>query len=225
MRRELLYPVFLEAIAYTEDGFWKQIFEELAYGFCPYGSYFNKGFLCCSYKGKEFSYKVDPDLDPEKIYTDIYGLLAGKLGVSSSSDKAKKILDFEKICSDFQEIRNSKWSSIKRKTSRDYIIENYIVEMKKKHALSDKETKRLMSYINVGLLFKTILPKDIDYENGKIISIANVSFENSKVVLGKSGIKVEPNAYNIVFQEKGTLVELWRKYIKDKFNESTSVSE
>ena len=37
----------------------KYIFEDLAYGKTPYGAYFNKDFLCCSFKGKEFSYKLD----------------------------------------------------------------------------------------------------------------------------------------------------------------------
>lgn len=216
MKRELIYPIFLEAAKYCEDGFWKQVFEDLSYGSCPYGSYFNKGFFCCSYKGKEFSYKIEGS-DSAKIFKDIFSLLTNKLGVASSNDKAKKVQDFEKIRNEFQEIRNSKWSSIKKKTSRDYIIENFIVDMKKKYHLTDCQSKILMSNINIGLLFKTISPKDIEYENGKISSITNISFEQKEVIYDLDKIKIEQSPYTIIFQEKKTLIELWEKYLKEKY--------
>jgi hypothetical protein len=47
-KREIAYPVFLEACQYTEDAYWENIFEELAYGKAPYGTYISKDFLCCS---------------------------------------------------------------------------------------------------------------------------------------------------------------------------------
>jgi hypothetical protein len=224
MRRDLLYPIFLECVKYTEDGFWRQVFEDLAYTQCPYGSYFNKGFFCCSYKGKEFSYKIEGD-DAEKIFNDVYSLLSNKLGITSSNDRVKKIQDFEKIRNEFQEIRNSKWSSIKKKTTRDFIIENFIVEMKKTYKLSDKESRRLNSIVSIGLLFKTILPKDIEYENGRISSIANIFFSEGQVTFDHSNLHSDNMVYNIVFQEKGTLIELWRKYVKDNFSTMPKMAE
>lgn len=216
MRKELIYPIFLEAVKYSNDAFWRQTFEDMAYGICPYGSYFNKGFFCCSYKGKEFSYRLEAE-DPEKLFKDVYNLLANRLGIASSNDRSQKLQDFEKIRSEFQELRNSKWSSIKKKTSRDYIIDSFIVEMKQTYKLSDKESRRLSSIINIGLIFKTISPKEIVYENGKIKSIQNISFEKGKVIYDHNQLQIDNNGYNIIFQERGTLSELWRKYIKEKF--------
>ena len=56
---ELIYPFFIDCCKYTDDIFWKFVFEDLAYGKTPYGIYLTKNFLCCNYKGKEFSYKID----------------------------------------------------------------------------------------------------------------------------------------------------------------------
>ena len=74
MKKEIIYPVFLECCQFTIDSFWENIFEDLAYGKTPYGTYINKDFLCCSYKDKEFSYKIERK-DSEKLYKDIYNLL------------------------------------------------------------------------------------------------------------------------------------------------------
>jgi hypothetical protein len=59
VKREIVYPVFLECCQYADDIFWENVFEDLAYGKPPYGTYISKGFLCCSFKNKEFSYKIE----------------------------------------------------------------------------------------------------------------------------------------------------------------------
>ena len=59
LRKEIVYPIFLECCQYTEDTFWESIFTDLAYGKPPYGTYISKGFLCCTHKKKDFSYKIE----------------------------------------------------------------------------------------------------------------------------------------------------------------------
>lgn len=214
MKKELVYPIFLETCKYTDDGFWRQVFEDLAYGKTPYGSYINKGFLCCNYKGKEFSYKIDSQ-DSKKLFEDVFELLSKRLGVESSADKSRKIKDFVRIQEEIMEVRNSKWSGIKKKSTRDSIIENFIVEMKKKWNLTDSDARRLNSVINISLLFKTISSKDIEYEGGKITSIANIFFKEGGVEYEFETDSVEMPSYTIVFQEKVSFLELWSKYIQD----------
>ena len=85
-KKEIIYPVFLECCQYTNDIFWENIFEDLAYGKTPYGTYISKDFLCCNYKDKEFSYKIEKK-PSNQLYSDIYGLLHKKLGLLSQRDK------------------------------------------------------------------------------------------------------------------------------------------
>lgn len=89
IKKEIVYPIFLECCQYTNDIFWENIFEDLAYGKTPYGTYISKDFLCCNYKDKEFSYKIEKK-NSEQLYEDIYLLLAKKLGLLSQRDKLKK---------------------------------------------------------------------------------------------------------------------------------------
>ena len=86
VKREIIYPIFLECCQFADDIFWETIFEDLAYGRAPSGTYISKDFLNCSYKNKEFSYKIERK-DPENIYNDIYKLLTEKLGILSQKEK------------------------------------------------------------------------------------------------------------------------------------------
>ena len=58
IKKDIIYPIFLECCEYTKDEFWRSIFEDLAYGITPQGTFISKGSLCCSYKRKQFSYTI-----------------------------------------------------------------------------------------------------------------------------------------------------------------------
>ena len=99
-QREIVYPYFLHCCSKTADHFWKYIFEDLSYGKTPYGSYINKNFLCCNFKGKNFSYKLDFNKTYDKTFNDIYDLFVKKLGILSPTDKFNKRKKFDKQSDD-----------------------------------------------------------------------------------------------------------------------------
>ena len=175
IKRELIYPFFLECCQFIDDPYWIQIFEDLSYGKCPYGCYFSKMFLCCSFKGKEFSYKIVVDKDPKILYEEIYHLLFNKLGIFSENQRKSKMKNLE--FNDF-EWKDKKWNNIKKKTIKDFIIDNFIIQMKKKYELSDFQSNKLKKVILSGILLKTITPKEIIYENGSIIEIKGINFSH-----------------------------------------------
>ena len=86
IKNDLIYPIFLDCCLFTDNDFWKYILEDLAYGRSPYGTYIKKDFLCCNYKNKEFSYKINQKKEPEVIYNEIHDLLYNKLGLLSNED-------------------------------------------------------------------------------------------------------------------------------------------
>ena len=96
IKREIVYPIFLKTIQYTEDIFWKDTFENLSYSICPSGSYISKGFLCSSVKGKEFVYKFI-DKEPSRIYEDIYKLLKEKLNIMIKNERGILLREFEEV--------------------------------------------------------------------------------------------------------------------------------
>ena len=121
IKRDIIYPVFLKTIQYTEDIFWKDTFENLSYSICPNGSYISKGFLCSSVKGKEFVYKFI-DKEPDKIYEDVYRLLKEKLNIMSRNERGLLLKEFEEVEQSIKKIRTCNWNEIKKKGTKDILL-------------------------------------------------------------------------------------------------------
>lgn len=212
IKKEIIYPIFLECLAFAEDIIWKNIFEDLAYGITPYGTYISKNFLCCSYKDKEFSYKIDSSMNAQVLYTDIYNLITKNLNILSNKEKNKKRLDFTQIENDLKETQKS-WSSIKKKNIKDILIEKFIIEMKNKFSLTIKQCKYLLSTIFVGFMLKILNNSHIVYENERIIQINGIEFKPGKIIIKKNIYNINcPFSPEIIFDKK-SISENWEKHI------------
>ena len=213
INNEIVYPKFLECCEFTTDNFWKYIFEDLAYGKTPYGTYITKNFLCCNYKGKDFSYKIDNKKSAETIYNDIYNILYKKFGLLSENEKLRKRENFDKKEKEIKSLNNS-WQMIKKKNIKNIIIENYVLNMKKKYSLDNKKTKQLLSIIIIGLILKTINSNDIEYKNNKIINIKGIHFETNSIILDNDIYNFSlNNSADII--EKKIMSENWDKFINN----------
>lgn len=213
IKKEIIYPIFLECIQYTSDTFWENVFEDLAYSKCPYGTYINKGFLCCNYKDKEFSYKIEKK-DSKQLYEDVYNLLAKRLGLLSIRDKLKKKIDFNTIEEELKSNRKN-WTHIRKKNIKDLLIENYVIDMKKKYNLTNKQARTLLSNIFIGMIFKVINVKDIIYENGEIKEINGISFENNKIIYEKNMYDIDTEFQKCIIETKSSISDSWEKYINN----------
>jgi hypothetical protein len=215
-KKEIIYPFFLECCQHADDSFWEEIFQDLAYGKTPCGVYINKDFLCCSYKGKEFSYKIERKNSIE-LYKDIYTLLTERLGILSQREKNKKRFDFRRFEKDIKELRHE-WTNIRRKYVKDVLYEKYVIEMKKKYCLSVKQCKYLLAVIIISIMFRTINTKDIYYQNDEIQHIDGIVFEEGKIILQRpvcswSGKILEtPQTDN--FDGMRKMSDNWTKFLK-----------
>ena len=212
---ELIYPIFLECSKYTSDIFWKYIFEDLAYSKSPYGTYITKNFLCCNYKGKEFSYKIDTTKDAKLLFEEIYDLLYNKLGLLSDKDKLQKRQYFENSQKESHIIQTENWNSIKKKSIKTTMIENYVIHIKNKYNLSFCQSNKLLSLIVIGIIFKTITNEDIKYQDGEILSINGFQFENKKVILDKDIYDYDDPTISEVIIDKKLMSNNWYKYIQN----------
>jgi hypothetical protein len=179
IKRDIVYPIFLKTIQYTEDNFWKDTFENLSYAICPSGSYISKGFLCSSLKGKEFVYKFI-DKEPERIYNDIYGLLKLKLNIMSKNERSILLKEFEEVEENIRKIKTCTWNEIKKKGTKDILLQNFLIEMKRKYELRIGQIKKLYNLINLCMILKSISTCDIDYTDGEIKSINGITFTKGK---------------------------------------------
>jgi len=211
VKKEILYPMFLECLKYTSDSFWENVFEDLAYGKTPYGTYINRSFLCCNYKNKEFSYKIEKK-DSEQLYNDVYNLLVKKLGLMSIRDKLNKKIDFNNIEEELKLVRKN-WNNIRKKNIKDMLIENFAIKMKNKHSLNLKQSRKLISSIFIGMIFKVISAKDINYENGEIISIDGFSFKENEVIVERDIYDIENEYRKCILIDKTLMSDNWEKYL------------
>lgn len=212
---EILYPIFLKCCLYATDKFWSSIFEDLSHGITPYGTYISKNYFCCSYKNKEFSYYIDETKNAKDVYNEIYNILSKKLNILSINEKMNVNCDFE----DFQNnIKNSKdsWTSIRKKISKDLIIEKYVVRMKNEYNLSYKQCRYLLKLIHLGIVLKTINNKDIIYEDGEITKIVGIEIEDNKIILDKELFR-ELETNNEVITNENYMKDNWEKYIKELY--------
>lgn len=210
MKREIVYPFFIECCKYTDDEYWKSIFEDLAYSITPYGVYINKDFLVCNYKEKEFSYKIQKK-DPSELYNEITSIFKGKLGLMSRDEIIKMRNDIDSVKDD---IRNyTEWSNIKKKNIKEILIENYAINMRSKHSLSLAQTRYLVSIIFLAFIFKVLCSADIKIQNGEIISIDGLEFEPGKIIMTKDIYKINAPIGPEIIIEKRLMSDEWFKYI------------
>lgn len=213
IKKEIIYPFFLECCDYTPDIFWENIFTDLAYGKPPYGTYISKGFLCCTQKKKDFSYKIEKKPTKE-IYDEIYSILTDKLGILSQNDKLKKRQLFNDAENNLKQDLQS-WNNIRKKNIKELLIELYVTRMKEKYSLSIKQARFLLSIIFTAMIFKVITSQDIVYEDGKIKVIQGIDFINKKLIIEKDlyNLKIDFNLE--IVKDKELMSETWDKFIKD----------
>lgn len=178
--KEIIYPYFLHCCHETDDLFWKYIFEDLSYGRTPYGVYFTKGFICCGFKGKEFSYRIDKDKPIPELFSDVKKILQNKLGLQSSEDLINNRQKFDETTKELSLSDCSDWSKVKKKEVKNLLLENFVIKNNPNE--SRIKLKRQLSTLLLALQLKLIVNDDIEIENGKIISINNwETLKNSEI--------------------------------------------
>ena len=213
LKKEIVYPIFLECCLHTSDTFWENVFEDLAYGKTPYGTYISNDFLCCSYRKKDFSYKIERK-DSNQVHDEVHNLLVTKLGLLSPQERVRQKKVFDEYENNMKFSRNS-WSSIRKKSIKELLIELFVTRMKNKHSLTLKQSRYLLSSINMGMVFKIITSDDIEYEDGCIQSIIGIEFSQGKVVIIRDIYNINVSVIPKIMINKRLMSDNWTKYLKD----------
>ncbi len=213
LKKEIVYPIFLECCQYAKDTFWENVFEDLAYGKVPYGTYISKDFLCCSYRKKEFSYKIERKA-VKQVHDEVYHLLVTKLRLFSPEERVKQKKAFDDYENNMKFSRNS-WAGIRKKSIKELLIELFVTRMKKEYSLSLKQSRQLLSSIFMAMVFKVITSNDIKYNDGCIQSINGIDFEKGQVIIKRNLYNLKANIAPNIVLEKKRMVDNWTKYLKE----------
>ena len=130
-------------------------------------------------KGKEFVYKFI-DKEPGRIYTDVSRILKEKLNILSKNDRKVMLNEFEEVERSIQQVKQSDWNDIKKKSLKDILFQNFLIRMKQSHELRDVQVRCVYNAINLGLMLKSIKTTDVVYEDCEIKEIKGFHFSKGK---------------------------------------------
>lgn len=223
-RDELLHPVFLNCCRYAVDLFWENLFEDMAYGITPYGTYIaNDAIYCKAPDGSTVSTFID-HVDPEKTYNDFYDILFGVMNISSPEQRIQA-QDAFKAADESSVSSRVKWVDIRKKNIKDILIDVFVSKMKDEYKLSLRSSVKLKTAIVSGLAFNTLDSSDVHMEDGYISSIDGIDFEHGKFVNNIDDYNDTEDVTELMDSLNMTdytskaktknLSDLWKRYLDD----------
>jgi hypothetical protein len=202
----MIYPFFIEFTNYINNTYWKLLYEDMAYGKFPSGTYIQNKHFCCFHKGKEFNVPLD-DSDNFSIFTQIHSLLQTKMGISSEEEQIK--LKDNMLKAQVQKEENSK------RLIKDSTLTSFVIRSGNKYHLSDNMIRKIFSLLILGFMFKTLLVKDVSFNGNEINSIKGINFYEKKVKIKGNILDLKCN--NIDLNENKTdittISSYWPKYL------------
>lgn len=218
----LVHPIFLQCCEYLTDPFWLYIFEDLAYGKCPYGIVLQDSSVCCILKNKEFVYHYQ-DKAPQDVGNELCNIFAHKMNLLSLCDHQRFRVQCQNDIKRYMD-HLANWNDIKRKNLRFLLLENFTLQQKDKWNYSMAFARKLYSLIFIGMQFRTILSKHIIYKNRKIQSIEPIECAHRKIICKHNifickqvnNINVSVDPYSHPHTGKGQTLRVsshWKRYL------------
>lgn len=212
--KEIVYPILSECADLVRDEFWKQLYQDLSAGKVTKGIFISHGVIQSSNKRNGFQYSIT-DKAPEVIVVELHHLITTHTSICSRKDVSKKqafIDDLEKELSDYGK---GKWTSIKRKNLRMILLVDYALHLQKLHNLDWTATMAAHRTIVRAFDDKTHSSRDVEYEDGKIISIQDIELDDN----GKNIINLREDSSQVTentvseSNRPGLLKSLWEPYV------------
>lgn len=193
----ILFPLFLKCYDITTDIYWLNVFEKLAYGKAPFGTYIVDDTLRCNYKNREFIYFIDTSKDIRVLFKEITELLECKLDMKSTYQDENN----ERITS---------WSDVRKKSEKEMYIQLYVIKLMKKYSLSITDARELLFKIIIYTTLNYISNHNIIYNDNFIDDITNIRIEDKKVIIDKER-DISSNKNTKVITKK--LSSKWEKHL------------
>jgi len=206
MKNSIQFPLFIEIALRQKNSFWVDVFTNLAHGRAPHGCYITSSsfLVSTSGKGESFSYFfLDQSKDASTIGREIIDMLSKKLNFMSMSDRALKLIEFERIKHNLRlDIKQAVWGGLRKKKIKDQLIETYVLDLKRAQNLPMQKARDLLSVITMNLIFKQIDSDDVALKNARITDIKFSEKTTLRTNTVKSGKTAEPKK----------LSDIWMKY-------------
>ncbi len=205
-QKEVVYPILYECSLLQNDEFWKKLFDDLSRGKCPKGITIFNGIISSTNKRKSFTFNVTNKTDPEETAEELINILKNNAYIYSVKDIENKDNEEESADAD-------NWKK-KTKKMKETPIVNYILTLKKKYKLSNRNTRRLYDSIKHAFNYRTHKTNDIEIENGVVVDIADFVYDKKL----KMVVNTRLETYDEKMEEasvKDILGNKWEKYVNN----------
>jgi hypothetical protein len=181
----IIHPCFEECQNFTLDQFWKDIFLLCACNKFPRGIRYDSSQKTLSVRTSAPAGRTKVEIvslpeNPEEIYLSLINIFKEKLGIFSSLNLQIKREELKIIQSQRKIDLDCEWKKIKPRALKNQMIINYVYKLKESFNLNIKESKLLLSRIQLGFHLKKICSDDVCYSNREIQSIKGLEFNNLK---------------------------------------------
>lgn len=183
-KRDLIHPIFLECKERVTNGYWKTLFEDMAFGKYPKQFYITQQQVIQSSLRDSFQYSFS-NKSVDEIITDIQELLTLHTNLISNEDIDLKKIENEKYKKDVW----LNWKDVKKKYIRDILLMDYCITIKDQLELSSSSTLKV--YNTISQLINNNQLTDIIMKDNKIVSIKGIQVEPKEQSLK---ISFEPSA-------------------------------
>lgn len=219
IRNKIVYPIFQECAQYTLDAFWQQVFEDCARGKFPKGCSPDSEGESLNIRSKNstksvINYKLTET--PEQTFKDLKILFQDQLNIKSMIDREEIRAELDEICKSLQESFSGNWQQIKRKKIKDPIIRRYILDLKERYKLNDRETAEVAQLIKLGFLFNWISNENVIYQDQQIVDIETLQFNEEDRTF-----QLEEQITTCAREYKPKLLKLsnlWEKFLEQPKN-------
>ena len=212
--KEIIYPILSECADLAKDEFWKQLYHDLSAGKVTKGIFISHGVIQSTNKRNGFQYSI-ADKAPEVIIVELHHLITTHTSICSRKDVSKKQAFIEDLEKELVDYSKGKWTSIKRKNLRMILLVDYALHLQKAHNLDWTATMAAHRTIVRAFDDKTHSSRDVEYEDGKIISIQDIELDDD----GKSIINTREDSSQTSeistteSNRPGLLNSLWEPYL------------
>lgn len=221
--------VFSQCSTLSTDAPWKKIFDNMLHDVFPLGITLRKDTLSSDIKGMEWTYTLDTKKPIPQIMDELTSRLDTVIQSSMVIHNTKSTVvsdvdvppNNDNVLDDPDNV--SSWTQVKRKIIRDTLLERYVLEKGKVFSLSPMRMRRFLSFLIIGLMFKTICSHHIEYRKGYIQHIDGFQFHQDQIILTKNiyGTISSPQTMTTIEPIRpsvSSLSDSWVQYLSDVHN-------
>lgn len=218
-KKGIVFPLLYEVSETCKDDYWKQFFLDLSIGKSIRDISVSNGQLCCINKKRSFEYYF-ADKTSEDIINELIPILVSNY--VTCSEKHIKIKNIsEQVKQEIEELKNGKWSQIRRKNLKISLLMEYVKFIQTEHNLNWNDCVQLYDVLSSNFN-SHIMTKLINMENGKISKIEGIEIVNSRIVFNHNFYTNEKNyeltdSSNEIEEKEESFSVLWNSYIKRYF--------